>query len=85
MSKRSHTDRKEKKCYFQDDDGKAQEISCSLKPKEWRSTCFGEVRALPGQNLVQGLKKRAIVEHIAISKRKKRRKDIELGDTCVLI
>lgn len=76
MSKRSRTDRKEKKYYFHDDDGKAQEISCSLKNNDFKTICLGEVRAMPGQNLLQGLKKRAIVEHITINKRKKRRKDI---------
>lgn len=76
MSKRSNTDRKEKKYYFQDDDGKALEISCCLRTKEWRNIGLGEVRALPGQSLMVGLKKRAIVEHIALNKRKKRRKDI---------
>lgn len=78
-------EKKEKKCFLQDDEGGAIELLSQLKPaiEPAPAIKLGNIKVLPGQQLAypSNIKRRPIVEQP--TRKTKRRK--EVGDTCILI
>jgi hypothetical protein len=78
-------DKKEKKWFWQDDEGGVVELLSQIKPtKDSVPTIqLANIKVLPGQQLAfpSNFKRRPIVE--LPTRKTKRRKDV--GDTCILI